>query len=147
MVQVAAVATIAVETPNFLPTKEKYASGSTPEQYFGRMYWQNREVAHRLGNLSLQDAIDFPGRGLIQITGRDNYELYAELLGVPLDTKPELALQPAIAAEILAAYFKRRGVADAANAKDWFRVRVRVNGGTNGWPRFMQVINAALEAV
>jgi putative chitinase len=115
MVQVAAIATIAVETPNFLPIQEKYANGSTPEAYFGRMYWTNREVAHQLGNLSLADAVAFKGRGLIQITGRDNYELYGELLGMPLDTKPELALVPSVASEILAAYFKRRGVADAAN--------------------------------
>jgi len=142
MVQVAAIATIAVETPNFYPVSEKY--NGTPEDYFGRLYWQNKDVAHRLGNLSQSDAIQYHGRGLIQITGRDNYELYGDLLEQPLDATPARALQPSVAAGILAAYFKRRGVADAANARDWKRVRIRVNGGLNGWTRFIQIVEALL---
>lgn len=145
LVQIAAIATIATETPDFYPVQEKY--NGTPEAYFGKLYWQNKAVAHQLGNMSQEDAIAFHGRGLIQITGRDNYELYGELLGVPLAEQPELALDPSVASRILAAFFYRHKVVDAAIAKDWHRVRVRVNGGTNGWSRFISVVNACMENV
>lgn len=143
LVQVAAIATIATETPDFYPVQEKY--NGTPEAYFGKLYWTNKAVAHQLGNLSQEDAVAFHGRGLIQITGRDNYELFGELLGLPLDTSPDLALQPDVSARILAAFFSRQKVSDASMSKDWHRVRIRVNGGTNGWNRFISVVSQCLD--
>ena len=49
-------------------------------------------------------------------------------LGDQLANNPSLALDPEIAAEILAAFFKDRGVADSASQGDFVTARRGVNG-------------------
>lgn len=48
------------------------------------------------------------GRGLIQLTGRKNYEHMERLTGIPLTQDPTLAAKPENAARIAAAYLKHR---------------------------------------
>lgn len=146
LVQVAALATLGTETPAFAPLRELSPRNEDRTAYFQRMYWANPLVRHRLGNLTPQDAAAYFGRGFIQLTGRDNYHLYGELLGLDLLTQPDLALDPANSARIFAAFFRRARVAEAAEARDWFRVRCRVNGGSNGWERFSSLVNQLLAA-
>lgn len=128
--QVAAAATVAVEVPAFMPVHELGKRG-----YFLRLYENRRD----LGNTEPGDGALYHGRGYIQITGRGNYRRYGALLGVDLEANPDLALDPFIAAKILAAYFSLMKVNDAAVAGDWLKVRRLVNGGLNGWPRFNMV--------
>lgn len=139
--QIAAIATIGVETGNFLPIPE-YASG---DAYEGRA---------DLGNTQPGDGRRFKGRGFIQITGRSNYLAYGRALNLDLVSNPDGALDPTIAARILAAYFTDHrirwepaphplmSVADLARAGEWRGVRVAVNGGENGLQRFMDIVNA-----
>lgn len=131
-VRTAAAATIATEVPNFAPIRE-YASGAA--------YEPPSALAARLGNTQPGDGPRYKGRGFIQLTGRANYAYYGRRLGVDLINNPDLALDPVIASRILAAYFKERGVAAAANRGDWREVRRLVNGGYNGWDRFIGVVN------
>jgi hypothetical protein len=54
----------------------------------------------------------YRGRGLIQLTGKDNYAKYSKLLGIDLVKNPDLANDPKIAKDIAVAYFneaKKRG--------------------------------------
>lgn len=132
---VAAIATIGTEVPNFAPINE--IGGSA---YFTRMYEGRKD----LGNHTQGDGARYHGRGHIQLTGRHNYRLYGQKLGVDLEGQPELALQPDISAKVLALYFKTRGVANAANSHKWERVRRLVNGGTNGLDRFKQLVAALM---
>jgi predicted chitinase len=120
---IAALATIDVETGRFEPIPE-YASGWA---YEGR---------RDLGNTQPGDGPRYKGRGFIQITGRANYRHYGQLLGLPLEANPDLALDPSVAAKILALYFKQRGIPAKAQAGDWQGVRRAVNGGLNGWDTF-----------
>lgn len=140
-VQIAAIATVAVETGNFLPIPE-HASG---DAYEGRA---------DLGNTQPGDGRRFKGRGLIQITGRANYRTYGDALGVGLEDNPDLALDPNVAAHVFAVYFARHYIrwepaphplmncADLARAGEWRGVRVAVNGGETGLGRFMAIVNA-----
>jgi hypothetical protein len=57
-----------------------------------------------------------------------------------LEDDPALALQPRIAAEVLAEFFKDHDIATPAGRGDWQTVRRRVNGGLNGWPRFQSLV-------
>lgn len=69
------------------------------------------------------------GRGYIQITHDYNYAMYGEKIGMgeELVNNPELALQPKIASEILAAFFKDNGVAAKAE-ENFVEARAPING-------------------
>jgi predicted chitinase len=124
---IGAIATIAVETGSFKPIPE-YASG---REYEGRQ---------DLGNTHPGDGPRYKGRGYIQLTGRANYHSYGAKLGLPLEDIPDLALQPDAAARIFAAYFSGRDIPGKAARGDWEGVRRAVNGGLNGYDRFLSVV-------
>lgn len=135
---VAAIATIGVETGGFRPIKE-----FGDEAYFTRNY----EGRQDLGNLWPGDGCKYCGRGFIQITGRANYKSYGLRLNLPLEDKPDLALDPVVGAKILALYFNECGVFLAARDRRWKRVRALVNGGYNGLDEFMNFVGRAIAAI
>jgi len=57
-----------------------------------------------LGNTQEGDGSKFKGRGLIQITGRANYEAVGKILGIDLISNPELVNDPKYAAPAAMAY-------------------------------------------
>ena len=89
-----------------------------------------------LGNIQPGDGAKYRGRGFVQITGRWDYEHFGKETGHDLEGDPDLALDPGVAADVLALFFKERGIPQFADAKNWGMVRRRVDGGMNGWPRF-----------
>jgi len=136
-VKIAYIATIAVETGQFLPIPE-YGNYN----YFERMYGYQTDTGQRLGNLYVGDGARYCGRGFIQITGRNNYRIYGGILGVDLESDPEAALDPELAAGIMVTFFTTNNIPSQADLGNWETVRRRVNGGTTGWDRFMATINA-----
>lgn len=69
--------------------------------YFIKRYWENKPIRRQLGNLSVQDAIDFCGKGKPQLTGRTNYAKMSKVLGYDLVNKPNLMLDLKIATEVM----------------------------------------------
>lgn len=136
--QIAAIGTVAVETGRFAPIKEKGGPA-----YFTKLYEGRKD----LGNFQVGDGPLFRGRGYIQITGRSNYTEYGREIGADLVGNPDLALDPAIAAHVLALYFKNKGIPALAAAGKWEAVRRRVNGGLNGWARFLEVVTSLQQVV
>lgn len=139
-VAVAVAATAGVEC-HFKPINE-YGNPA----YFTKMYWDDQPLAKRLGNQSAYDAVKYHGRGYIQLTGRNNYAKYGQLLNQPLVERPELALQPDVSALILVKYMQDHGCFTWARRGNWLKVRTLVNGGTNGLERFLQYVWRLLEA-
>ena len=135
---VAAISTVALETGKFGPIKEQ--GGPT---YLTNLY-ENRKD---LGNTNPGDGVRFRGRGFIQITGRWDYAHFGAEIGRDLENTPDLALDPAVAADILALYFHERGVPAAADQQNWEMVRRRVNGGLTGWPRFIDTVTRLVAAL
>ncbi|MGH9716391.1 MAG: glycoside hydrolase family 19 protein [Candidatus Acidiferrales bacterium] len=131
MTSVAAIATIGVETGSFAPVKERGGP-----QYLNDLYDGRKD----LGNTEPGDGARFRGRGFVQITGRWNYQHFGAEIGKDLVANPDLAMDPGVAAEIFAVFFRERGVRPFADAQRWDMVRRRVNGGMDGWPRFIDVI-------
>lgn len=129
---IAAIATIGVETGCFAPIKERGGPA-----YFTKLY-ENRAD---LGNTETGDGAKFRGRGFVQITGRRNYTSYGHAIGVDLVGNPDLALDPKVAAEILALYFRDNAIDKAAGTGAWELVRRRVNGGLNGWADFKRYVD------
>jgi putative chitinase len=72
----------------------------------------------RMGN-ALDEGFKYRGRGLIQLTGKDNYRKYSKLVGVDLVSNPDEANELGTAAKIAATYFvqAKKGGTDLENIK------------------------------
>ena len=79
-----------------------------PEKFSELVYGYQTDKGKNLGNKEPGDAWKFRGRGLIQLTGRDNYERIGKALNVDLVKNPELVNDPAIAPKVVAVYVKQR---------------------------------------
>lgn len=136
--RIAAIATVAVETGRFSPIRERGGPAYFTKNYEGRA---------DLGNTQPGDGAKFCGRGYIQITGRGNYSEYGRQIGVDLLANPDLALDPAIGAQVLALFFRAKNIPRLAEDGKWESVRRRVNGGLNGWDRFTAYVDALSKAL
>lgn len=85
-----------------------------------------------LGNTQQGDGVRYKGRGLIQCTGRLNYQLMGMMLDLDLIARPELLEEPANACLSAAAFWWNHKLDDLALKKDFVRVTKVINGGTNG---------------
>jgi putative chitinase len=91
------LATVYHETDKTMqPIREKGG-----KDYFIRRYFENRKVRDELGNLTLADAFERSGRGLVQLTGRRNDGRVTRELGIDLINHPEKALEMETAVKIL----------------------------------------------
>lgn len=118
--QAAFLAQIAHESAEFRYVEE-IASG---EAYEGRS---------DLGNVVPGDGKRFKGRGLIQITGRANYASCGEALGLDLLTNPEFLESPANACRSAAWFWMTHGCNELADAGNFRKITLRINGGLNGY--------------
>ncbi|WP_404842268.1 glycoside hydrolase family 19 protein [Citrobacter portucalensis] len=121
--------------------KKTFGKRLTPYQceMLGRV--DGKQVAHqpqianlvygdRMGNNSQGDGWKYRGRGLLQITGRENYAKCGAALKLDLISTPELLTQDKHAARSAAWYFTLRGC--MMYSGDVVRVTQIINGGQNG---------------
>jgi len=102
-------------------------------ELWGPMPWQLRyEGRVDLGNTEPGDGHRYMGRGLIQITGRSNYERCGNALGLPLAEQPELLEEPVNAAMSAAWYWNAHNLNDLADVRDIKGITKIINGGYNG---------------
>lgn len=92
----------------------------------------NKVYGLRLGNTDEEDGWFFRGRGLLQITGRGNYEHVGHVLDIDLAHEPELVLSPAHGLAVAACIWHLRGANPAADRDDVLGVTKAINGGTMG---------------
>ena len=90
----------------------------------------NHVYGGRLGNTGPDDGWNYRGRGLIQVTGKENYRKCGEALNLDLVRRPELLELREVAASSAAWYWRSRGL--AALGADVEAVTRAINGGTNG---------------
>lgn len=97
----------------------------------------NYVYANRLGNgnEASGDGWRYRGRGIFQLTGRDNYRIAGSRLGLPLEDKPEMVETPEIAALTAGWYWDYRGLnklADCESDDTFVSICKLVNGGLIG---------------
>ncbi len=73
------------------------------------------------------------GRGLIQLTGKRNYDTYGKAIGVDLIEDGDKAMIPENSYNIASAYFKDRKVFQYANEENFPMARKSVKGSSSGW--------------
>jgi putative chitinase len=114
------MAQAAHETGNFRYLKELW--GPTPAQkgYEGRA---------DLGNTIPGDGFKFRGRGIFQLTGRDNYERMGKRIGLDLACNPDLAAEPATSLHIACLYWADHHLNDYADADNVLGVSNGINRG------------------
>lgn len=96
----------------------------------------SRVYANRMGNGPEQtmDGWHFRGRGLIQLTGRDNYRACGNALGVDLIDNPDLLTEADLAARSAAWFWQSHGLNELSDAGRFAEITKRINGGTHGQP-------------
>lgn len=100
-----------------------------------------------LGNTEEGDGHRFRGRGLIQITGRDNFTKVSEALGIDFVSTPELLSEPVNAARSAGWFWKSRGLNELADFGDYTRITRRINGGFNGLEERLALWDSAKDAL
>lgn len=91
-------------------------------------------LAERLGNTPEADGDGqrYKGRGLIQITGHDNYLRCGAALDLDLLANPELLEQPVYACRSAAWFWQSHGLNELADIGNQKVICKRINGGLNG---------------
>jgi putative chitinase len=113
--------------PSRFPTKEiadQYAR--QPAKIAGKVY------NGRLGNTSEEEAAKYLGRGLIQLTGKENYERCGSAIGVDLINEPTLLVEPNHAAMSAGWFWNKKGLNELADQQEHGQITKRINGGTLG---------------
>jgi putative chitinase len=127
--------------PRHFPTPEVAAQyHRQPEKIANRAY------ANRMGNgpEASGDGWKYRGRGLIQLTGKDNYRLASDALSVDLVATPDLVTQPDMAALTAAWFWNKNNLNALADAGNNELISKRINGGTHGMDDRLQRTSTAL---
>lgn len=92
----------------------------------------NKVYADRMGNGSESsgDGYRYRGRGLVQLTGKDNYRQAGEALGADFVARPDLVATQGYAALTAGWFWKAKSLNKLADEQDHETITKRINGGT-----------------
>jgi putative chitinase len=115
--------------PSRFPTEEmanQYARN--PEKIANKVY------GGRMGNAdeSSGEGWLYRGRGIKQLTGKENYQRCSEALGVDLVENPDLLLDPKYATLSAGWFWNKHNLNDLADKSDIETMTKRINGGLLG---------------
>lgn len=130
--------------PKYFPTDDlakEYAHKQ--EQIANRIY------GSRMGNgdESSGDGFRYCGRGLIQLTGKNNYTKFAESIGMAVEEVPTLLETYDGAVKSACWFWSSNNLNQWADAGDILTMTKRINGGTIGLEDRIKHYNHALEVL
>ena len=130
--------------PKYFPTlKDAALYARQPQKIASKVY------ASRLGNgdEASGEGWKYRGRGLIQITGADNYRACGNALGIDFIGSPEKLTLPRPAAFSAAWFWAHRNLNALADHGDFTAITKAINGGTNGLAERLALFASAKEAL
>jgi putative chitinase len=92
----------------------------------------NKVYGGRFGNTEEGDGWKYHGRGIFQLTFKDNYKRCGDALGIDLTASPELLLTEKYACLSAGWYWNKKGLNELADANDYEGITKRINGGMTG---------------
>ena len=118
--------------PKYFPTDEiaqQYASQPNKAELIA-----NRVYANRMGNgdEASGDGFRHSGRGLIQLTGKSNYQAFAESIETPVEQIPEFLATFEGAIQSACWFWESNNLNQYADSGDIVTMTKRINGGTIG---------------
>ena len=122
-----------------LDTADKYAHN--PEKIANKVY------AGRMGNIEEGDGYAFRGRGIFQLTGRENYANFGHNAAVDVLSNPNLLSTPEYATLSATWYWNKRSLNQYADVMDVESLTKRINGGTIGLDNRKAQINKVLDII
>ena len=123
---------LAKQWPKYFTPEYAAEVGRTDKQPADQKAIAEAAYGGRMGNKNPGDGWRFIGRGLMQTTGRYNYERLAEIVNMPVDSLPEWIETREGAAESAAIFWHAKNCNDLADAGAVDRCRQRINGGLIG---------------
>jgi putative chitinase len=115
--------------PKYFPTDEMAAQyAQQPERIANRVY------ANRMGNGPEEsgDGFRYCGRGLIQLTGQQNYQSFADSIETPLEQIPDFLQTFEGAVQSACWFWENNNLNQYADTDDILTMTKRINGGTIG---------------
>lgn len=103
----------------------------------------NAVYGNRFGNSAIEGAVFF-GRGIFQLTFKDNYRAYKEFSGVDVVSNPDLLLQSNFAVDSAFWFYTKNGIDKLINIKD---IRKKINGGINGFNEVEELYNKIIKII
>jgi putative chitinase len=93
----------------------------------------NKVYGGRMGNGTEEtgEGSLYKGRGLIQLTGKDNYRMASDALGENFVSNPNLVCSPKYACLTAGWFWNKRGLNKEADLKDYDGMTKKINGGLN----------------
>ena len=125
--------------PSRFSTKEvadQYARN--PAKIAGKVY------NGRMGNTNEEEASKYLGRGLIQLTGKENYANCGTALNIDFVGNPTLLIEPKYAALSAGWFWNKKGLNQLADNQDYETMTKRINGGLIGLDDRKAKINKVL---
>ena len=131
--------------PNLLASQ----LGRTTTRACNQEQLANNVYADRMGNGSpaTGDGWKYRGRGLKQLTGKENYARYQEGSGNRVLETPDLLLTPGVAADSAAWFWHDKGLNALADKGDIAAITKKVNGGQLGILERTRFTQQALKAL
>lgn len=133
--------------PKYFPTDDlakQYASRPNKAEAIA-----NRVYANRMGNgdEASGDGYRYCGRGLIQLTGKDNYTFFAGSLGIPVEEAAEYLATFEGAAQSACWFWEQNNLNRFADANDVRGLTRAINGGFIGLEDRIKHTNHALHVM
>jgi putative chitinase len=128
--------------PKYFPTDEMAAQyAQQPERIANRVY------GGRMGNgdEASGDGFRYCGRGLIQLTGKSNYQAFADSLQMPVEEVPAFLATFEGAIQSACWFWESNNLNQYADSGDILTMTKRINGGTIGLADRQAHYNHALQ--
>jgi len=131
--------------PKYFPddaTAQRYAAMPNRQEAIA-----NRIYANRMGNgdEASGDGWRYCGRGLIQLTGKNNYTLFAAAIDTPVEDVPEYLGTFEGAVQSACWFWEQNNLNKFADSRDIITMSKRINGGTIGMEDRINKYNKALK--